>query len=123
MTQLKALKPHRYGNRQIKPGEVYTASRNDARTLIGVGFARPEAHVAPAPAPVPPVFVPVLTAEIEVTSSDAPAANEEEAPKRRRRKVEETPEGESTETPAEPVVERPRRTYTRRDLTAEDSKE
>jgi hypothetical protein len=101
--QMTALKLHRYAGRRLNAGEQFEASRKDARFLSRIGFA----EVVPAVASVPVVAV----APVEVA---LPVFVEQE-------RVEPETDASQDEAPIEidEYAPRPKRKYTRRDLTAE----
>ena len=105
------LQAHRYAGRALKPGDEFDAARRDARFLKASG----RATVAPPPPPVPPAPArarqvkedppPVLAPVLE------PALPFDLA-------VEDPPAPVPAAEPAEPP--KPKRTYTRRDLVADE---
>ena len=102
--QMKALKVHRYAGRRLNAGEQFQANARDARVLASVGLAqvttvRSEQACSLVPTEIAPIVH--VAAPIELGAMDADAM------------------------PDDPLIEiddtapRPRRKYTRRDLTAE----
>jgi len=86
--QMTALKAHRYGPRQYRPGDEYEAKQTDVRLIKALGWAK---ETPPRPA-TPPAERPRLRMAAIAASAPETAA-----------------------------AEKPKRSYRRRDLSAEAS--
>jgi hypothetical protein len=124
---MTALKPYRYSGKNLKPGDQFMASRRDARLLKALRVATDTALV-PAPVVVredPPPVVPDSARLAVLLASPAaePAPDESVEPEPEPAPVELEPApAEPVDDPADELLAepRPKRTYKRRDLTAEE---
>lgn len=114
---MEVLKPHRFAGLLRAPGDKYTASGANRRVVEAMGWARP-ASEALAVSVVAPVIQQQMHIESMPAAEPVPAPVAAETP---------APAGDAEPSNADPAEEaqqeqaalKPRRTYKRRDLTAE----
>lgn len=122
MTKVIALKPHRYGSRQYQTGQEYEIRRSDELRLYTIlGWVAECSAVSPVAAPAPQIEQPKpRTYARRDLIAETPVAVE--APVEQLVQPVETTAGAPADQPEEtqPAAEaKPRRTYRRRDATAE----
>ena len=119
--QMLALKAHRYGNAERRPGEQFEVRRADVRLMKALGW-QTEAAPAEAPPAAPPAAPKakrsytrkIVKAEATVAAPAEPAASDLPDLADQADQADQAAEGQGEPEP-EPV----QRTYLRRDLVAE----
>jgi hypothetical protein len=129
-----SLRLQRYAGRKLRAGDKFEASRRDAKLLERMGMAAVAPPVAPAVAKADPAAENLTAASLDMRLlmhvRPVGVSQDWDAPRRAAQadvelmKAEMTVVAEPEETlePAEPAAEdapRPKRKYTRRDMTAE----